>query len=233
MIIQKQVRLVWQNPYVTKGLVAWWDAEWNIRGGDHAPDLPLADWHSILGRTVSPTIASPTIPDIYQLQPRAVVRPARSADVLLQFTVDGLTTHSTFTFDVCQRGAVASLAGFSTNNQFAGYGNATFRIQTADEKWDYYGGTGQYNTNSKDTYSSAITIDDLCIRGYSNGKLHRISVSPMDRGPIERPLLINLLGSKWVMTENSALHSLRIYNRILTPSEVAINHAADRERFGF
>lgn len=233
MIIQKQVKLVWYNPYVTKGLVAWWDAEWNIRGGDHAPDLPLADWHSICDHPVTRTVASERIPTVYFLESKAVVRPVQSADILLQYVAEGLTSQSEFTLDLCQRGAIASLNGFGSTNQFASYGDATFRIQTTDERWDYYGGSGQYNTRANQTFSSAVCREATCVRSYSNGKFQKVSSAPiLTEGP-EQPLLINVLGSKWVRTENSALHSLRIYNRILTPSEVAINHAADRERFGF
>ena len=37
-IITKQATLVWQIPYITDGLVAMWDGQWNAPGGIHAPD---------------------------------------------------------------------------------------------------------------------------------------------------------------------------------------------------
>ena len=36
-IITKHVTFVWQNPYITDGLVAMWDGEWNAGGGIHSP----------------------------------------------------------------------------------------------------------------------------------------------------------------------------------------------------
>lgn len=37
-IITKRVTFVWQIPYITNGLVAYWDGEWNAGGGIHSPD---------------------------------------------------------------------------------------------------------------------------------------------------------------------------------------------------
>lgn len=35
-IIIKKARLVWRNPYITDGLIAMWDGEWNTGGGKHS-----------------------------------------------------------------------------------------------------------------------------------------------------------------------------------------------------
>ena len=50
----------WQNPYVTDGLVAMWDGEWNAGGGVH--DAAATTWVDIvsgftLSRKGSPVIA--------------------------------------------------------------------------------------------------------------------------------------------------------------------------------
>ena len=37
-IITKRATFMWQIPYITNGLVAYWDGEWNAGGGIHSPD---------------------------------------------------------------------------------------------------------------------------------------------------------------------------------------------------
>ena len=45
--IIKQVTLVWHNPYITDGLVAMWDGEWNAGGGIH--DASATTWVDLTG----------------------------------------------------------------------------------------------------------------------------------------------------------------------------------------
>ena len=46
-IITKKARLVWKNPYVTDGLVAMWDGQWNAGGGIHSPYATI--WKDLVG----------------------------------------------------------------------------------------------------------------------------------------------------------------------------------------
>ena len=53
MIAAKQIFLgrsakaAWQNPYVTDGLIAMWDGEWNAGGGVH--DASATEWKDLIG----------------------------------------------------------------------------------------------------------------------------------------------------------------------------------------
>ena len=46
-IITKRATFVWQIPYITNGLVAYWDGEWNAGGGIHNPDTTI--WKDLAG----------------------------------------------------------------------------------------------------------------------------------------------------------------------------------------
>ena len=232
-----------ENPYIIDGLVAMWDGEWNAGLGIHDPNLPVADWKTLVNSDrISRTIASTTITNNWAwgddgksiiLLPSA----KNGASVKLQFSLSGiLAANAPFTINVCLKGAVCSLSGFSDNKSFAAYGMGTFRVKLTSG-FSYLGGYGGYTADLGDAVTSTVVCDFNVTRGYRNASSGSVGNGGVSQnvaveGASDSPLLVNVLGGRWYWPVGSKMYSLRIYNRALTSEEIAYNYMIDCERFG-
>ena len=51
----------WKNPYVTDGLIAMWDGEWNAGGGVHNPNA--TNWIDVVSGRIAKGIGNPAFSD--------------------------------------------------------------------------------------------------------------------------------------------------------------------------
>ena len=114
-----------RNPYVTKGLVAMWDGEWNVALGRHDPKS--SKWKDIVGKSDCDPIGAPMFSgksvelngnSCWKVNPssellKAVLNPSMTCEVVLKFG----------------RGATAA------NEGFIGFGKSNSRVL-----WGYAGG---------------------------------------------------------------------------------------------
>ena len=213
----------WKNPYVTDGLVAMWDGEWNAGPGKHNANATV--WKDLvsshdLSRTGNPVISSDSVQvdnDNYY---------SRANDVL---------TNSSFTIEAVWMPHVANVTDRQPlgNN---GYGGFTL-INRGNTLWGAaVGFGGSYRWINFGT----ITAGELCQISYSGSNGSQIarkngvvtntdSISGSYYYNVIKPFGIGKSGS--AIGCDSTYYNVRIYSRALTAAEVAANYAVDKARF--
>ena len=225
-------RMMWRNPYVTDGLVAWWDGIWNAGFGVH--DSNAMSWKDLVRGIDCPYSDSST---------------PQWGNNCCQFPYTGINQGKFF---------VTSLpAGLNNQN-----GGSTIELvfrRTSSLRGTIFGGS-QYGTapdiavhcGVSDTYS--IYVYNLTA-GTDAAPMNQIVKMTHLRD--SRNLTIRCGGKSNSMTADSYyfrgvasglkmnigcdadgyynncgdIYSLRLYSRILTSSEQSANDAADRIRF--
>lgn len=234
----------WTNPYVTDGLIAMWDAEWNEAGGVHNPELmqlndltgnlgpvpviELGDFWMKMGAGV--TFSGSTYPALSGLI---------NSEGYREITYEGYTSFDPLVQEVTgNRYAFSSLIsckkadGSSSVTVQAGYGlNAKGMCM-----------------NMRGFYSpitSTVRGDDGAWRTYSCSTLNKSgsdSVAYLDgveygrytwsSGSVYSHIQQIGLGGTQEIKDYVKSSCLRIYGRALSADEVAHNARVDRERFG-
>lgn len=209
----------WVNPYITDGLIAMWDGEWNAGGGAHDPDSVI--WKDLAGRNdmflwntgcqfygnFLKTAAS---------QHCAVLRKINGDDIV---TIEGVVRP---------------------------YGNdglviAQFSGSDSIGKWLGFRANGSVNFSSA---ASCAFVDSITsIHSYSgvnafgkfvdsrirvDGKLMITQGVGMSWGGKDATS-INSIASTYTVSD---IYCMRIYSRELSADEVAENYAIDKARFG-
>ena len=207
-------KTAWTNPYVTNGLVAMWDGEWNAGGGVHDPNA--TSWVDLVGDT------SYSIPNGMTNDGNAYRSNYCSAARL------NLPSLTSFSIEACLK-----LNAFSANDS---------RIIVSDKGVQSFfatvSGGGLLScatTNGSDasfTFSGdARFVSRTCsctvgseAKIYCDGKQKGNAVSYLP----QTPTYYNFPGSSAV---DVSLYCFRIYSRALTAAEIAHNYAVDKERF--
>lgn len=211
----------WRNPYVTDGLIAMWDGEWNAGGGVHDPaattwvDLAgerdfslygvgVCDNHMVFGSnsyaTASPVFQSS---DMMTLEVIMEVKSATSAPCYMSFFNRGSYVGDMFWYS---KGCIAwgvSKAQTRVESACAIKGRATWSLSA----------------------HSFVRPNAPYVNGLPVGP---DSISEYYGSPRARGLVINPTTS-W--TFSGDIYSIRIYNRSLTAEEIAANFAVDNARF--
>lgn len=217
----------WVNPYVTDGLVAMWDGEWNAGGGVH--DAGTTTWRELVGGldlAVSSGIFGGD--GLYGTDSTACQATFADASYSLKdiMAADVATTIGCTLEFVCTP---------------LGYSNTPYNMYNA---WNLYSVGGNppplwswYKCNSwVDNISARGSIGQLIsfsgastpqtphpyIQLYSNGEFVNHGAYTPQTAIITDNFNVGLKG---------AIHSIRIYNRALTAAEIAANYAVDKARF--
>jgi len=206
------------NPYVTSGLVAMWDAEWNVGFGVHDPESPI--WKDLAGEHDAIVESGGFAADgfcgvSYAPNPRLT---SCTVEVVLSFITGG----NFYPFD-CRNTAEGSGFGIwqwtDTSNGsrmrwWVGRGNGSF--------WQ----TGFIATPSGTRFSYAFVGDGVSGEKavYLNGA--RTQVSGGQRGFLYGESNLLKIGH-----ERANVISVRIYDRVLSAGEIAYNYSVDAERF--
>ncbi len=231
----------WTNPYVTNGLVAMFDGEWNAGGGIHHTqtdrwiDLSgnghdavmngLWEWRNdccVFNYTGSSTQGYSEVSNF---------------DFMLQY-IDNMTVE-----------IVGQHSKPSTNQYGAwfgiGYNNNSYRTLYADVRYyDSQGSFGgvQYKRSSWDTaskvgvnsnydtkYSFSLSADGIGVTVRRNSE----NIKYINGYTVKPPHLYLRIGvTSLGQYMKGMVYTMRIYSRLLSTEEVAANYAVDKARFG-
>lgn len=219
----------WTNPYVTDGLIAMWDGEWNAGGGKHTTDV--LQMSPVVGDGVHMTVD----PDYYgntnvsitgnavavsgggQFRLRDIATP--TGELTLEYVVTNVTLgpaiYSTRFGSFCQ------LGGIGFYNQLSNGQTAT----TITRNGGFV--AGNFFQAAFSTYAIVYNASNAVTRYVVNGAQKtlgtRTGTGTYTRGP-------NLtLGCQY--GGSGVFFAARVYDRALTVAELASNYAIDKERF--
>ena len=206
----------WVNPYVTDGLVAMWDGEWNAGWGLHDPNATT--WKDIISG-YDLDVTSGTWGD------KGLVGTSTNACNATMTTVPQ-SFIDIISSDGCTVEAVATPLGYGTNIysfsssiwSIYGWGNSViwywFRIQS-----------GPFNISNKGVIGEPISFSGTTdsnkrARWYCNAQ--QLGSGTYGSQTANNDVFLGIKG---------IIHTARIYNRTLSDAEIAANYAIDKERF--
>lgn len=212
----------WTNPYITDGLIAMWDGEWNAGGGVHSasPDV----WSDLVGAN-----------DF--VQTGQVSWGKNFVTIDNRSGKNGFTTlydmslGESPTYEVVA--TVDDGVTFATVPRFLSNARPAGSIYGDGVKLYIYVNSGfSFNQNSsRDNKYFAFAIDGVnnVIYGYSNGISRGTATTTSWRTDLAKISLINgtAANDKHLFT----VRCIRCYDRVLTASEIAANYEIDRVRF--
>lgn len=243
----------WRNPYVTDGLVAMWDGEWNAVGGKHSDNLNVIVDTSGNGMDAELSPSSTSIPTYqnkglvfsggaaYGFSTSNAFKTAYGAKTL---TIEMVTRVTGYTNT--NRGIFSLLP--VTNNESSFNGNPYWRIY-ADGS---YSADGYYLSNSSsrqeafgqyfrsklalgNIYTVASTFISSTTSGYYNGAYKGATSTSFLSSSIPTGGWFGAksgTGAIYHALTGCTLYAIRVYGRILTAAEIAANYEIDKARFG-
>ena len=237
----------WRNPYVTDGLVAMWDGEWNAGPGKHDPNATV--WKDLVG---SNDLSIENRPYAYFVDNHLVVDDrngiynTRNPETLIRIKFNEMSdvladyraTHeSVLSYDYNGEGgngfsfmfggfcgSVLTVGAYGSNssmNVCCMFNNSTYGIRYFYINNHGIGGFGKKVCMSCATSS---TNNDVHINGVPVTQ----DATWSDSGTFRNELRFFQLEKKKAI---SSLYNYRVYSRILTPEERAANYAVDKARF--
>lgn len=203
----------WVNPYVSDGLIAMWDGEWNAGGGVHDPNATT--WVDLSGNNHDASLTAKGSWDDFALS-CAGSGPAASAAMFGWSFVEMVLSSS-------YNGTADNLLLFASNSttgKIVRFGN---------------GGIGQ-------TYGLAAPITSLQNPTYYATALGSVSTSYINGMEVANTLSTKAWSGRsriFVGGRDDSSNSnpckffaIRFYSRVLSAAEVAANYAVDKQRFG-
>ena len=215
---------VWRNPYITDGLLAMWDGEWNVGGGVHDPSATV--WKDLVGTrdaTLSGTYSwGSNYWYVHSVYGRGLA------------TWDGTNLPTSQTIEIA----------LHTDN-YVGYGRMMAEAHGIPSPCYDIQGT----VNVVRMYGYGIDAG-ATIQGLNVLDSHSYSIAHPSGGPLTwyvdgsdvwtRATGNDSLGatngyfannSSYSRGIDSKYHCIRIYSRALTADEIAANYAIDKARF--
>ena len=231
----------WQNPYVTDGLIAMWDGEWNAGGGVH--DANATTWVDLSGNGIDMiSNGEPNFGANYVTSTK-VENLWHTDETNL---VDGIFTNGTFTIE-----HAIQMADTRASQKLAMLGGGALTqgicAQTAQTGDGRVGGEVRVQgSGSTSTYASLGFSGKLEIHG--DGSAYGFSYTDWSGGTTSRSAPISSLpvgyvskrfaiGYRYTYSSDSPtvngmkFYCIRVYNRALTAAEIAANYAIDKARF--
>lgn len=247
----------WQNPYVTDGLVAMWDGEWNARGGAHGDESRIVDTTGNCADLVlSSGVLTHASPSGLECAEAAVLSCADNAPVNSAVQAIVYDSSKSVTIQL-----ICALAGVSAraNIELASVGTigrnypcflvncekiptvsilrssckscSTSHSQSDAATSVYPVACCQMSMSGGMIYQSRISIDFGATEAIGNATTATLA----GRLPNESNLVSRCITSGVVsltMPAGAIFLSSRVYSRALTADEVAANYAIDAARFG-
>ena len=209
----------WQNPYVTDGLIAMWDGEWNAGTGINNPNA--TDWKAVIGENVygqGTGILYDQQNHYYDLNK---IGQSDAARFILNQTFDAQVG----TFEVVINGTYSN--GNYKNIMLTDKYTPIFKCSTSQLHF--------YGFNSSSTFTNLALNQTHYVATTSHNSYQRDCY-------INGAFLKSLGGSSvlvdWIslpaVTANSVsckIYALRLYSRALTADEIAANYDVDKIRF--
>ena len=216
----------WSNPYITDGLVAMWDGEWNAGGGKHNPEAVV--WKDLIGDcdiTLSEGFSFST--------DELVAEPGSSAfsSQMVSIAANNYTCELLFACGTEEETAafvnhwrIGNLVGFSFANylyRYSVYWSGT-RVFNKPATWNIGPSTPRYSRYVLATIVIDYTANTFDV--YYNGEL---IMADNAAGSTKSDYMVELSCARTCYTKR-----LGYYNRALTPAEIAHNYTVDKARFG-
>lgn len=200
----------WENPYITDGLVAMWDGEWNAGWGKHDPSaincVGLVGGFELAGNVLSPNSFCCTDNKVFNLD-----------NAFTQFTIESIKKNG----DPIGGGVYlcnGSNDRFSIDGVGESYGNCRVRY------WNGSSVAAAYPYSKSVWGAVTVSFDG------KNFQSHLNAVGRTPSAAVEEELnVIRIVAAK---TVRLPFHSIRVYNRALTAEEIAYNYKIDKQRFG-
>jgi hypothetical protein len=232
---EKRGAPAWTNPYVTDGLVAMWDGEWNAGGGVHDPNATV--WKDLVAgielTSKGGHLWAEKSCDVHEVWSCS----DKQAKIYFQTNFfDGPTTGGGAYFVE----VVSNTTSGNSKNIF-GERAITLSIFTYQSYVQAWLGNGN-NSNSRLPYNTSGTASFACINDgggqwthlcYANGAQTNSLTRTSYYGVLARTEFIGIgLGeyNAWGVAEGD-YYCIRLYSRALTAAEIAANYAIDKERF--
>ena len=211
--------------YVQDGLIAMWDGIENVGWGAHDPNATV--WKDLVGGAE----ASNVYYGIYEWKPNALVLPGIT-EHSLSFTLQNLT-------DAVNQNNVSVELVFKPEHGTATGNNAIFGFGINQRiLWIWGAATTTIRGSGKKQSQDFITdgvVNGITYSGgniYKNGFLHGVAsvgtqTATENRGQISG--YYSAVGNYTSLCGD--VHSIRVYNRNITPAEIVANYAIDKARF--
>lgn len=209
----------WKNPYITDGLVAMWDVEWNIGGASTLKDLVGSNDIMLYGTTVGPNYIQFDGIDDY-----ATFASSSSFNYGKNITLEFVELDNTFgnkiflaanqvAFNVINTGNRVSLATRNNSENQIQYRLTTF-TKVPHLFSIYY---------DQDNLAVSLKEDNLELDTTTYG-----SYTAHNKGPM---LGCRQYNSTRAYFFDGRMYTMRIYNRQLLSSEREHNYSIDKVRF--
>ena len=226
------------HSYVQKGLKASYDGIENAGTGVH--DSTSATWKDLTGNGYDGTLASTV-----SWESNCWVTTASDRQVKLPNNFSYITATRNFTVDCAirpSRGAKDNAARETIFGQYDGNNNGTFNIEHNHGSHqagclriylnlgqiDKFG-TGAVLANQAATVTLTTTPSQQVL--YLDGASDIVSTTSLTRMDSSKDTIIGGEPSRVSMGFQGRYYGCRVYDRGLTPEEVAVNHAVDAIRF--
>ena len=222
----------WTNPYVTEGLVAMWDGEWNAGGGNTAFVTPASStpvWGDKYFKMHSG--ATGFISGENSAYSSLLTTPSCTLEMVVDSLVSGSNYAYVYVGGVATDWGICGLTRFITrdfigsSSKIMGYGTveSRFDVKTLDLSHVQSYSCSRIDADGCRVITRAVGLKSDYTKTQSYGSINytenKIGIGCGTRGG-------------YTSGGEANVHSVRIYNRALTDSEVDSNYAIDRERFG-
>lgn len=207
-------------PYVTDGLVAMWDGEWNAGGGVH--DASTTTWKELISGQTTDISGKGTFSDSYFDIPSATSIP------LVSDSFSSMTA-VTFEYVFADSGPTQNKVYFEANQ-----GNNNFSLQSNFSSIRlfaiYRGPVLPLVTMTELPSGQAIAGYSVCLSADSSGC--KTFVNGSEKGTYGTVFAsFSSVGIGLRVGLPQKVYAIRIYSRALTAEEIAHNYAIDKERF--
>lgn len=208
----------WKNPYVTKGLIAMWDGEWNSGGGVH--DAAATTWVDLSGNGYD--IAIPSSGAVWGDDKISLVSTSLSADL-------PQVGRPEFTIECVANGQYGGSSYVWMRNP-SWIGGSVIGQAYGFNVWYPWASLGTLGHSVWESTSAiSLSWDQSRQACRLNGQEVLSATGSVDsRNVLSKVYIGEFNGTKTTSLDG---YTFRLYNRALSASEIASNYAVDKERF--
>ena len=218
----------WRNPYVTDGLVAQYDGEWNVGGGVH--DASAATWKDLSGNGNDCTLSQWATWTDNGLSCDGTHYAAMAPSAGIEDT-----WYCEIVYDrvLTQYGYLCYLTSHKIGTSQK---SSAFQISFKNSAVMLGSGTVIKDGTYVSTFYANIPLKASISVDFSNVKLKINNVDQPASSGSENwsQTTIGEIGGRFARTGNvykGTINSIRLYSRALTAEEIAANYAVDKARF--
>ena len=222
----------WVNPYVTDGLVAMWDGEWNAGGGVHDPNS--ATWNDLAGTFDASVEGTPSFGDNFaNVNANSYwIIPDTIAPTVLSQNLTAEVVFSAGDSTILNQCILAFGPTASSSRILYLFFGQYPQNKNTNCFWTYKGKQAAVRPTGSgalgfDIHTTSIVVSSGVFDGYFDGGL---TTSGNAGGSTSSWSGIAQIG-KGVNAFDGHIYCVRMYSRPLTSAELDCNHAIDKARF--